>query len=207
MSKNLTNAILAIFTIVIATLCSCSQDNSDSSENDDDAQNANHPASGELIFTEIMYDATAVDESYGEWVEILNLTNKEFNLRGCIFADNAHESTIDVDITIEPNGYLIFGIGQTLENHPGDVELDWVWGTFNLGNAGDSVILKCGDVIDRVDYSEDEMSYEPVKGASLSLCPGFEDAEQNDDINNWHFSTTEMSDGDFGTPRAPNDAC
>lgn len=208
MLKNLSLKLLALLVIATIAVCSCSQGGSDSSGDDDDDQNANHPAAGELIFTEIMYDPTAVDDAYGEWVEILNMTDEEFNLKGCIFSDNAHETTINVDMTIEANGYLIFGIGQTLEDHAGDVELDWVWGTYNMGNREDSAILICdGNLIDRADYLEDDMSYEPVKGSSLSLCPGFEDAEQNDDINNWHFSTTPMPDGDNATPREPNDEC
>jgi len=202
MSTNSSLKWLGFLIIASVMALSCGPEESDSH-----SKNVNHPAEGEIIFTEIMYDPTAVDDNYGEWVELLNLTDKGLNLKGCIFSDNNHDSKIEDSLSIESNGYLIFGIDRSTA-HPSIVEPDWTWGTFNLDNKEDAVILVCGDtIIDQVVYLEDDMSYEPVKGASLSLCPGFEDAEQNDDLANWHFSTTEMSDGDKGTPQEPNDPC
>ncbi len=199
---------VALFVAVLLSVFVCSScDSSGSSGNSHDGgSDVNHPAIGDVIFTEVMYDALALDDANGEWVELLNLTDKRLDLKGCFFADNRHQTEIDEDISIEPNGYLIFGIDGSRDH--GNVTPDWTWGTYNLGNGGDSVILICdGEVIDEFTYAEDQMGYEPVKGASLALCPGFEDASANDDLDNWRFSTTEMPDGDRGTPREQNDPC
>jgi len=190
--------------IFILFACSNNSDHGNSNT----APSAPHPAEGQVIFTEIMYNPKAVDDSIGEWVELFNLTDKELGLKGCTFSDSKHDSVIEPDIVIKPNGYLLFGIGDA-SLHPAESKPDWTWGTFNLGNSHDTAKLTCNDVvIDEVDYDENNMTnYEVVSGASLSLCAGFENAQANDDMANWRFSTTQLPSGDFGTPRQPNDPC
>jgi hypothetical protein len=176
-------------------------------DDDDDSSESSVPSSGSIVISEIFYDPTSVDDGEGEWVELYNATGSSLNLAGCVFADNDHETPIETDLVIAADDFLIFGIG-TKASHNSEVAPDWFWGTYNLGNAKDSVILYCNNkIVDQVDYSEEEMTETAIKGASLALCPDSMDADKNDSMDAWRFSKSVMSDGDFATPRAGNDPC
>ncbi|RJO74552.1 MAG: lamin tail domain-containing protein [Myxococcales bacterium] len=179
----------------------------DGEPSDGDAEKMPRP--GEVIFTEIMYDADALDDDVGEWLEVLNVGERDLDLRNCIFSDDnpSHKAVIDQSLPVAPGGRLVFGIRRPIEI-PGDVELDWMWEGFNLGNNGDMTILTCADkLVDEVVFDVATMPYDAVKGASLSLCPGFESATDNDSLAHWRFSVSQMTIGDFGTPGAANDPC
>ncbi|MDP8254835.1 MAG: lamin tail domain-containing protein [Candidatus Alcyoniella australis] len=201
-------ALLAMLLATLLAMGAACDSGDDDDDDDDDVDNPAQPAAGEALFTEIMYDPLALEDIVGEWVELLNTTQTAFNLRGCVFSDEneEHLSTIETDLALPANGYLILGIG--LDDNQSPAQPDWTWGEYNLGNSGDTVSLTCsGEVIDQVVYDEAAMDYDPVKGASLALCPGSEDTTANDDMAAWRFSTSAMSDGDLGTPREANDPC
>lgn len=187
---------------------SATDDDDDAVDDDDDNTGNVHPEKGQMVFTEVMYDPLAVDDDLGEWVEILNLTDVEFDLTGCFFGDDDHQTEILESVMVPANGYVIFAIGETPGQDVGGSAPDWTWGTYNLGNGGDAISLFCDEEeIDGFAYDELEMPFEPIKGASLALCPGKEGTIKNDDIANWKFSVTAMANGDFGTPRNVNDPC
>ncbi len=173
------------------------------------AYDENRPLFGELIFTELMYDSLAVSDDDGEWVELLNIGQRTVTLTGCTFEDSKsdHRTLITGSLDVAAGDYLIFGIVRSIELTD-DVDPDWEWGTYNLSNSSDGVVLMCNDqLVDQVFYDEETMAVTPVKGASLSLCAGKEDPNDNDDMANWFYSTTAMTNGDFGTPRAVNESC
>jgi len=164
-----------------------------------------HPAAGELIITEMMYDPLAGDDDMCEWLEIYNRTNTQFDLNGCVVGDSAHETPIETSLVIMPKGYILLGIDR---EQPCAPDVDWTWGTYNLGNGGDSFYLDCDGLrVDAVVYDEDMMPVFPEKGHSYALCFDAYDAQQNDDMRNWVFEQTPMDNGDFGTPRQVNPVC
>lgn len=183
----------------------CGSDDSD--DGDPSLLTDQAPKPGKVIFNELMYDSKTLPDSNGEWIELKNVGDDEVNLRGCIFADDKHQSPIDVDVKIPAGGYAVLGITHSVLV-TNVVPRAWNWGTFNLGNEDEAVFLSCGeDLIDQFIYQAAEMPFTPVKGSSIALCPGNDSAESNDDLANWAVSTAAMDIGDFGTPGAENESC
>jgi hypothetical protein len=97
------------------------------------------------------------------------------------------------------------------QSYNGHVPVDYEYGyEFELENDYDAVIIEDGSVIvDQVKYDEVQGWYIP-KGRSLSLNPDKFDAFENDVLEAWCQSSTQIPPGngtDKGTPGEPNDAC
>jgi|GEM_PF-1370017 len=180
-------------------------------ENSDDAENTEYinsiPLNGDIVFTEIMYNTSTSEQ----WVELLNISDKFLNLSGCTFSSGLQSDEISFNLEIAPEETILFAV-LNVQNLPDGVDIAWNWPTAILledVNENNSFVrLTCaGEIIDYVNFSEDALPFDKIAEASLSLCPGFEDTDENDDLRNWHFATVQMSETAAGTPGTFNDEC
>jgi len=161
----------------------------------------NTPQAGEIVITEIMANPGAVSDANGEWIEILNITDRPLLLNGIILKDagsNKHTLSGSSQLIIPPGAYWILAKNNdTLTN--GGVRVDYTWSGFTLGNTADQVILCLPDesIIDQVLY---ESGWPLVSGASMELHPGYTTSLANDQVANWYPAKTVFGAGDLGSP-------
>ncbi len=71
---------------------------------------ARAPQVNELLITELLINPAAVDDSLGEWVELLNLSSDTLSLEGCGLRDSGRNSyTFPEGTTIGPGARLVVG--------------------------------------------------------------------------------------------------
>ena len=165
---------------------------------------------GAVVITEIMKNPDLVEDSKGEWIELLNNTDTDIDLNGwyLLDADTDSHRVFSVDGVVIPSfGYLVLGNNtDTLTN--GGVEVAYEYGAYNLGNGDDEIILMVGDkVIDEVIYTDADFPDDP--GKSMMLHGDIMDADGNDDGANWCSAPSQWADGvsDFGSPGEQNEEC
>ena len=174
-------------------------------------------SAGDLIITEIMYDPSAVTDAFGEYFEIKNVSGGTVDLDGLyIYDDGSDTMTVSGTLTVEDEGYVVFGInGDSTLN--GGVTVDYDYGSFSLSNSDDELYLADSSskttVFDSVSYDEDDdfwsaaMADGAAIGESLSLDSDHIDADENDFAPHWCIASSTLSGGDYGTPGAANDSC
>ena len=172
-------------------------------------------APGEVIVTEIMKNPAAVNDTYGEYIEVTNVGGEPVNLHSFILRDEDFDSTFinqPAGIVIEPGeAAVLCRNASTTVN--GGVACDYDYENFILGQTsggGDEVVLELdGVVIDRVDYLTD--TWPDQSGHAMNLDPAAYDATANDDLSNWCDTPTsdayKLPSGDWGTPGAFNPTC
>jgi len=161
---------------------------------------------GDLLITEIMRDSLAVDDTYGEWIEVYNNSAYEVNLNGFEVTDlGSNDFTVDEDVWVSPDSYVILARDDD-PGANGGVPADFMWTNYALSNTEDEVILTFGGVeIDRVEYWDPD--WPDVAGESMSLDFDSYDATLNDDYANWCGATTPFGSGDLGSPGEDNPIC
>lgn len=161
-----------------------------------------NPDPPRIVINEIMQNPSAVSDNDGEWFEIINIDTVVIDLIGWNIKDNGTDShTINQNLLIEPNEYLILGNNLTTATN-GGVIVDYQYSAFTLGNSDDEIILidLDGNVVDSVAY-DGGITFPDPTGASMALL--HPDIDNNHGAS-WNTSTTIFGDGDFGTPGAPN---
>jgi len=187
----------------------------ESNEDNDETNEPEEPQgiqSGDIVINEIIQDPSASSDLRGEWFELYNTTGQALDLQNCVIADTGYNfHTINTSLIISPYDYLVLGIdGNTTLN--GNVNLDYDYSGFNLGNSDDEIILGCDNIeIDRVEYDGGPNWPDPT-GASMSFSSSFlnnNPSVNNDNGANWCESTTlwNGSAGDFGSPGEVNESC
>ena len=161
---------------------------------------------GDLLITEIMRDPLAVDDTFGEWVEVYNNSAYEVNLYGFEVTDlGSNAFTVDSDVWVSPDSYLILARHGDLGAN-GGVLADFVWSNYSLSNTEDEVILTFGGVeIDAVEYWDPD--WPDVAGSAMSLDFDAYDATLNDEFENWCAGNAPFGDGDLGSPGDDNPIC
>ena len=166
---------------------------------------------GDFIITEIMYNPASVDDTLGEWVELMNTTNQALNLEGAVLADSgADEHIIAQSVSVEPGAYVVLALSADLGLGEA-FSADYVYSGIALGNGGDSVVLRYeGVVIDEVIY-DDGATFPAQKGVALNLAPGISDTAANDQADNWcaaaELMVTVGEVSEYGTPGEANTSC
>lgn len=152
------------------------------------------------IFTEFMLNPDALPDNEGEWFEITNFSNREFDLQGCEITRDGAGFVIEAPFLLLPGQVAVFSNGS----NPGFAP-DYVYSSLTLPNTPNFTIsLDCSDqTLDSVTLSSD---WAPPAGASLALDPAHETAAGNDQREAWCPSTTSFSE-DLGTPGLPNASC
>ena len=168
---------------------------------------------GDLVITEIMNNPSAVADTYGEWFEVQNQSDRDLLLNGLTIVSSSggeeHLVTPEsgVYITLAPGEYMIFGIsGEERDN--GGVDVGYVYDDITLSNESDTLSLMQGsNLVDAVEW-DGGTTYPDPEGASLTLDPGFLDDELNDNAVYWCEATLVWTGStDMGSPGGENELC
>lgn len=165
-------------------------------------------ATGSIIITEIMQNPSKVNDDRGEYFEVYNTTNNSLDLQGWVLKAGSTSSpsahTIASSVIVPANGYVVFGENAD-SNTNGGVSVDYQYdAALFLGNGSSKVVIECGgNVIDDVTYDNGATFPDP-NGKSMELSTNKYSATDNDDGANWGESTTDLGNGDFGTPGTVN---
>ncbi|WP_138432857.1 T9SS type A sorting domain-containing protein [Winogradskyella algicola] len=159
---------------------------------------------GDVIITEVMQNPSADTDPAGEYFELYNTTGSSIDLQGWVIKDDVSTGethTIISSLVIPANGYIVIGnVSTTVPT------LDYNYGNdISLGNSTDGIIIECGGgTIDQVIWDNGATFPDP-SGASMELSVTALNATDNDDGANWGVATSDIGNGDLGTPGAVND--
>ena len=151
-----------------------------------------------LLITEIMQNPVAVSDTNGEWFEIHNAGAVSINLNGWTLKDSGSDvHMILTDLWVPAGGYVVLGNDANTGTN-GGVPVDYQYSGFTLSNSADEIILERPDntIANQISYTGVSPWPNPT-GASMELNAI---ALDNSLGSNWSTATTQMSNGDFGTP-------
>lgn len=163
---------------------------------------ADPPAAGDIVITEIMYDP--ITGSAGEYLELLNRTESQvFDLRTVTLddGDGDGDALADDALFLLPGDYLTLvrdldGFRQSFPDAPA-VEAGSVIG---LSNSGEAIVLRAGGaVVDSVAYDPDWHRIELDDATGISL-ERRDPAGGSNEAANWSSSLADQG----GTPSAEN---
>ena len=152
-----------------------------------------------IIISEVMVNPSSVSDSYGEWFEIMNITDTIVDINGWAIRDmNGDEHVFFSDQTSIPvlaGEFFVLARNSDLVLNGGLVS-DYEYDDFSLSNSVDQIILfdASGAIVDEVHYSED---WAFSSGVSMEIHNPMLD---NSLINNWFSSTIVYGSGDLGSP-------
>ena len=152
-----------------------------------------------IIISEVMVNPSSVSDSYGEWFEIMNITDTIVDINGWAINDmNGDEHVFYSDQTSIPvlaGEFFVLARNSDLILNGGLVS-DYEYNNFSLSNGVDKIILfdESGAIVDEVHYSED---WAFSNGVSMEIHDPMLD---NSLINNWFSSTITYGSGDLGSP-------
>lgn len=177
-----------------------------------------------IIINEIMQNPSAVSDTYGEYVELANLSGADVDIEGWTFGDNDYESfIIHGDTTgygyeggggstiVPAGGFLVLGSSVDISIN-GGAPVDFEYGGYGeidaitLANSSDEVILydATGATVDIVEYDGGTIWPDPT-GISMEFIPdSLAAGADNNTGTNWQEAWTTFGDGDYGTPGAAN---
>jgi len=160
---------------------------------------------GQLVISELMAKSQAGGGDKGEWFELVNVSGKALDLKGCWLADKTPEQFQFVEPVIVPaGGILVLALSNNPTVNFGLVD-PYVYGGFSLSNEGEALSLTCGGtVIDAIAYTVDWVT----EGVAFQLSATKQDATANDNSASWCAATASYgSSGKKGTPGTANLAC
>jgi hypothetical protein len=107
---------------------------SEGDEPSDGEGNPIPPSVGDIIFSEVLMDASKVDDIFGEWIELTNLTTDSLDLSGYKIEDDGSNSfTFPENTFVEASATLLVGRSTDLAGN-GGVEIDVVSENLTLNN-------------------------------------------------------------------------
>ncbi len=170
---------------------------------------------GRVLINEIMYDPSAVSDSVGEWIELVNLGPGVVDIVGWTILDASNAFAIigegQSSVQLLPGQFYLLGKSDQPSINGGVPNVRTIF-SFGLSNASDEVILQDanGLDVDRVLYNEGG-GWPACVGASLArIGTDLTDADGDgipdgsNDPANWACATATYGDGDKGTPGAAN---
>lgn len=162
---------------------------------------------GDLVITEVMQNPVAVDDAFGEWIELYNPGATDIDLEGLHLRDlGGSDIFVGASVLAPAGGYVVLGVNDDPALN-GGVDVAWAWPAFALSNNDDEVILDAnGLIIDEIRWTGAAPWPDPA-GRTMSLDPSQLDAALNDAGGVWCEGVTVFGAGDRGTPGAPNPAC
>ena len=167
------------------------------------------PLEGQLVFTEVMRDPSAVVDSKGEWIELHNPTDIKLDLQGCVLRDDdddAHVIDPGAPWVVEAGAWVLLGRLSGAADSGGLPTPDYLYTGVSMANDDDELVLECGgSLIDHVDL---EVAAFPLEsGVAIQLSSDALDVDSNDGGEHWCPAATPYGEGDLGTPGAPNALC
>ena len=165
---------------------------------------------GDLVVTEFLADAGAVDDADGEFFEVYNPTTIAIDLDGWVISDAGGEThTIVGSLPVLPTTYVVLARDATFADN-GGVVVDYAYGSdMQLANGDDEIILTDpgGAEIVNLAYTA---AWPVAAGATTSLNGALiPDAIDAADPANWCSASLAWatSAGDLGSPGLPNEVC
>ena len=152
-----------------------------------------------IIISEVMVNPSSVSDSYGEWFEIMNITDTIVDINGWAIRDmNGDEHVFisnQTSIPVMAGEFFVLARNSDLVLNGGLIS-DYEYDDFSLSNSVDQIILfdESGAIVDEVHYSED---WAFSSGVSMEIHNPMLD---NSLINNWFSSTITYGSGDLGSP-------
>jgi hypothetical protein len=192
-----------------------SQDTQNTNDGPDGALGVTPTLPGQLLVSEVLYDAVLVADDFGEWIEIYNPSPEvTYDLRGCAIVDiKNHAATITSSVLLPPGSYRTFARsapGGLPTNDPGFVP-DYVYPSVKFDNdAPEAVIVRCGEVI------VDRFMYDPrigLSGHALGVDPAHLRPGDNNLPGSYcpamipYHIAADQSTADYGTPGKINPPC
>lgn len=153
-----------------------------------------------IYISEFLADPAAVDDAYGEWIELHNLSNEAVNLRGWILADHGRDQhVIQTDVWVQAGGYAVVARnGDPVQN--GGVVVQYIYSGVALANSDDELTFSDPDgrVVDSVIWGA---------GSGISVQSG-RSLYRNNPQAGWQTADAPWSGsaGDWGHPGAPSNA-
>jgi hypothetical protein len=163
------------------------------------------PAVGELVVSEIFYDATGSDLGL-EWIELHNPTGNVVSVGGLELTNSYGQVLrIDTDFTLTPGDFDVIASSASA-----GVTADFVYdfGAFSLANGSDRLrVTRNGALLDEVFYGR--AGWTDALNAALNLSSASLTAVANDVATNWCAATAlyRPGTGALGTPGAANRRC
>jgi len=160
---------------------------------------------GAVVVTEVMPNPSMVNDTVGEWFEVVNTTAYPVDLLGATVSDDGGDSfTVSSGLVIAPAAHaLLVRHGDPADN--GGLTGDYAYGSWPLANDADEIIIDhFGVELDRVAYTS---SWYFGPGEAMSLDPDSIDDVLNDDLEAWCEAVDPYGLGDTGTPGTVNPEC
>lgn len=108
---------------------------------------------GDLVINEVMYNPA---NGEGEWIELFNSSNEQIDLYNWEIKDAVGVVTINSEISLAPNKFLILADDTIGFSKYGQVENVFIQNLPSFNNSGDQVIIKTqwGNTIDSLEYED-----------------------------------------------------
>lgn len=160
------------------------------------------PGPGDLAIAEVLANPAKASDTYGEWLEIVNLTPVLMDLGDLELRSGTKAFDLASHVLLDYGERIVVGV----DGHPsrnGDlwVPINAPFGDFNLSNSTSFLELRTqgGALIDSVAWGT---------GGAFSVASGISAERTNvftpAGTGNFHTSTTLYGDGDKGTPANKN---
>ena len=180
---------------------------------------------GELIFTEVMVNPNAVEDQYGEYVELYNTGGRTLDLAGYSFHDDGGDVWVfDASVTVPGYSYLVICANTDLTTNGGVPCDTWFYRNplgidppavqghvqgMAIANNDDELELTSPAGVDIDVFNYNDTSTDVIEaGIAFGLDPNKLDGVSNDDFANWCNQTTVLGGmTDIGTPGSANDSC
>ena len=162
---------------------------------------------GDLVITEVLVSANEVNDRYGEWFEIANLTGEDINLRGLELASSGDSGDeLDFRFIVPAGDHILLAANGGVSGNGGLTDIDHVYGSVLKFSFTDSLSISySGLTFDAVSW---DSSYPVVTGAALNLSSNSVDPNSNDSPGSWCAASTLYGNGtNYGTPGLPNTTC
>ena len=196
--------------LLVLTLA-CSQSGSIKSDDSGDtgggsAENDSLPGEGDVVITEVMPDPAAVDGTFGEWVELQNVSANDVDLEGVALTDGDGSGVVFDAFPIAAGEIVILAPAEDPTVN-GGLNVDYVYDpeVLKLDNTEDALKLAHGTTL------VDQIGYLPgwpfAEGVAMQLNVKYTDASSNDSKDGWCKATKTYGAGDYGSPGEANGGC
>jgi hypothetical protein len=162
-------------------------------------------SANEVIITELMVTPGAADAPAGQWIEIRNDTSRTVDLSGWTVSSPVGAFRVPKGVRLSGQQRKVLGFeGDPAKNGGVSVDVVLEGDPRALPVQGFYLALS---VDGRVVNVVADFKWPAVPGASVGADPLILDPAESSTATAWCAATTEMANGDFGTPGAENDIC
>ena len=167
-------------------------------------------AEGDLVITELMINPELSSDPNGEWIELLNVSDRTLYLDGLRLVTTTGEHAVASDslVALEPGGYALLASNGD-RNANGGLIPDYAYeALISLTNESGGLSIYAGGVLLDEVFWDDGETFPDASGASASLDPDFLNISDNDQGGLWCPGEEPWSVGtDRGSPGSLNPPC